>query len=180
MKSNSRFSILLFVFLVLPSVEVDAGALGFGRKSQVHLSPEVRGRIFLNGDPVYGATVIRTLDYDQEYREETVTGENGAFYFPEEAILSNRPGRLLDETRVRQIVTVHHEGQRYILWYHTPGGISQRSAVSSRLKNMICELRTPEKELLFRNLDNPEFPHAAFSICRWDDGLEMQSIDDIL
>ena len=173
-----RFLMLFVVGLFLLSSEVSAGMFGFGKKTEVHLSPEVNGVGTINGTPVEGAQVVRTLDYDQAYREEEVTDKNGHFSFPEKNIRSNRPNKMLDETRVRQIVTVNYEGTSYLLWYHTPGGITERTAVSQRLGSLHCDLMTPEKELLFRNHEKPDFPHAAFSICRWDDGLEMDELED--
>lgn len=152
---------------------------GSGEKTEVHLSPGVNGIVTMEGVAVEGARVYRTLDYDREYFQETETDASGAFHFPERIIMSGRPGRLFDETRVRQVIGVIYNDEKYLLWYHTPGGLSERSAVSQRLNAMRCELTTPEKELLFLNIEKPGFPHAAFSICRWDDGLEMDSLEDI-
>lgn len=150
-----------------------------GGKTEVHLSPEVRGVVTMEGMAVEGARVYRTLDYGREYFQETETDARGAFHFSERTIMSGRPGRLLDETRVRQVIGVLHNDDKYLLWYHTPGGITERSAVSRRLNAMRCELTVPEQELLFQNIEKPGFPHAAFSICRWDNGLEMDSLEDV-
>ena len=153
----------------------------FGRNSdtEVYLSPPVNGVITLRGQPVGGAYVYRTLEYDQEYIEETSTDKNGAFRFSEKKIRSVSPAKLMDETRVRQVIGLIYEDKKYLLWYHTPGGITERSAITQRLGSLRCDLAIPEKELLFRNLDKPEFPHAAFSICRWNDGLEMESLEGL-
>lgn len=177
MLSIRRFPVVIGVFLVLVISEVSAGMFGFGKKTEVHLSPEVVGSVTIDGVPVENVRVYRTLDYDKEYFEETTTNENGAFSFPKRTIHSSRPGKLMDETRVRQVIGVLHQGEKYLLWYHTPGGITERTAVTQRLGSLHCDLTTPEKELLFRNLEKPEFPHAAFSICRWNDGLEMDEIE---
>ena len=156
-----------------------SGGLGSTGRTVVHLSPEVSGVIAFDGVAVEGVQVYRTLDYEKEFYEETLTDGNGAFYFPAKTILSSHPGALLDETRVRQVIGVRHQGESYLLWYHTPGGITERSAVSRRLGSLNCDLTTPEKELLFRNLEKPHFPHAAFSICRWNDGLELESLEHL-
>lgn len=178
MTSMSRFLVLIVVGLVLVNSEVSAGMFGFGKKTEVHLSPEVKGSITMDGTPVEGARVYRTLDYDKEYFDEVRTDSRGRFNFPEKNIRSDRPAKVLDETRVRQVIGALVDGKKYLLWYHTPGGITVRSAVTNRLASLHCELTTPEKELLFRNIEKPEFPHAAFSICRWNDGLEMDEIED--
>lgn len=169
MTSVGRFLMLSVVGLFLLSSEASAGMFGFGKKTEVHLSPEVKGVVTLNGTPAEGAQVVRTLDYDQEYREEQITDKNGHFTFPEKNIRSNRPNRMLDETRVRQIVTVTYEGTKYLLWYATPGTIYRRTAIAKKLSFMRCELTNPEMEHGFENVEKPQFPHSTFSICRWND-----------
>ncbi len=167
MSSAGRY-LLLSVGLLILSCEVYAGMFGLGKKTEVHLSPEVKGVVTLNGRPVEGAQVVRTLDYDREYREEQLTGVDGRFSFPEKNIMSDRPNKLLDETRVRQILTVNYEGQKYLIWYTTPGTIHRRTAIARRLGALHCELTNPEIEHGFENIEKPEFPHSTFSICRWN------------
>ena len=99
---------------------------------------------------------------------KTPAGMTGrAFHFPERSIRSSRPGKLADETRVRQIVTINYRGQKYLLWYATPGTIHQRTAIANRLSSMQCELSSPEIEQGFENIEKPRFPHSTFSVCRW-------------
>ena len=169
MTSVGRFLMLSVVGLFLVSSEVSAGMFGFGKKTEVHLSPEVNGIVTLNGTPIKGAQVVRTLDYDQEYREERVTGADGRFDFPEKNIVSARPNKMLDETRVRQIITVNYEGTKYLLWYATPGTIKWRTGIANKLAAMRCELTNSEIEHGFENVEKPQFPHSTFSICRWND-----------
>lgn len=145
-----------------------AGMFGFGKTATVHLSPPVSGVVKLEGDPLAGIEVYRTLDYDREYIDRAQTDENGQFEFPEKSIESRRPNNLGDETRVRQVIGLDYGGKNYLLWYTVPGGITPRRALSERLGNMRCELSTPEKEQVFANFEKPEFPHSTFSICRWD------------
>lgn len=169
MPSMSRFLVIVIVGLFVLNSEVSAGMFGFGKKTEVHLSPEVRGIVTLHGELVEGAQVVRTLDYDREYREEMTTGKDGRFHFPEKNIRSDRPDKMLDETRVRQIITVNYQGQKYLLWYATPGTIYWRTGIANKLSSMRCELTSPEIEHGFENIEKPQFPHSTFSICRWDD-----------
>lgn len=165
MLSMGRFAVVLGLLLGLMACKVPPGMTG--NQTEVHLSPEVNGVVMVGGHPAKGARVVRTLDYDQEYREETLTNDVGAFHFPEKAIQSSRPGKLLDETRVRQIVTVTYQGEKYLLWYSTPGTIHWRTGIASRLSSMQCELTNPETEQGFKNVEKPRFPHSTFSVCRW-------------
>lgn len=143
------------------------GMFGIFDKAEVHLSPEVMGVVTLGGEPLAGIRVYRTLDYDREYKDWTVTDGEGRFSFSEVNIKSRRPRQLGDETRVRQVIGLDYEGKNYLLWYFVPGGITPRQAVSDRLADMTCELSMPEIEQVFENKEHPDFPHSVFSICRW-------------
>lgn len=160
-----RFAAIVSALTGLVACKTPGGMIE--HQTDVHLSPEVNGVVMLDGNPAKGARVVRTLDYDQEYQEETLTNEGGAFYFPEKTIQSSRPGKLLDETRVRQIVTVTYQGEKYLLWYATPGTIHWRTGITNRLSSMRCELTNPEVEQGFENVEKPRFPHSTFSVCRW-------------
>ncbi|MCK0163567.1 DUF4198 domain-containing protein [Marinobacter sp. S6332] len=163
-----RFWIFSVIALaVLMATGVYAGMFGFTKKTTVHLSPPVEGVVTLNGQPLVGIEVYRTLDYDQEYKDKALTDAGGRFAFPEKNLESRRPNQLGDETRVRQVIGLDYEGKNYLLWYAVPGGITPREALSQRLAGMKCELTTPEKEQVFENVERPEFPHSVFSICRW-------------
>lgn len=175
---DRRSLMLALMGVFLCSREAGAGIFRFGKKTEIHLSPEVNGIVTLEGVPLGEMLIYRTLDYDKEYRDETTTDEQGRFHFPAKVVKSRRPGNLLDETRVRQVIGLTFQEQTHLLWYHTPSGITERSSVSRRLGDMQCELTTPEKEVLFHNIDKPEFPLSAFSICRWDDGLELSDLPE--
>lgn len=144
-----------------------AGIFGMFKRYEVHLSPAVQGRLLLNGQPVVNAEVYRTLDYDKEYVDKTRSDNKGHFSFPAKHIRSARPGKLFDETRVRQVVGVIFKGENYLLWYTVLDGINAQKAVSEKLYALNCDLENPEQEHVFANHENPKFPHSTFSICRW-------------
>jgi len=137
------------------------------KKYDVHLSPEVHGSVRNNGVPLQNVEVYRSLDYDKNYRETTRTDSNGQFSFPVKVIKSRRPGQLFDETRIRQVIGLDYEGEKYLLWYLTDEAGPYR-AIAERLGTLNCDLTTPETVVVFKNLEYPDFNHAAATICRWD------------
>ena len=137
------------------------------KQYDVHLSSEVHGTISKNGVPLKNVEVLRDLHYDKAYLDKTYTDSKGQFSFPEKAIKSRRPGRLGDETRTRNVITVDYEDETYLLWYSN-GELKSKRAIAERLKSMKCELTTPEKELVFDNVEHPDFPHSTHTVCRWD------------
>ncbi len=168
---RSALALLLCTSFAFISHEVNAGMFDlikqYFKQYDVYLSPEVHGSISNNGVPLKNIEVYRSLDYDKEYVNKVKTDSNGQFSFPEKVIKSRRPGKLLDETRTRNVIGLFHKEKNYLLWYKT-GDIGPERAVAERLKTMKCDLKTPEEQLVFDNYEQPDFPHAAFSICRWD------------
>ncbi|WP_417521753.1 DUF6795 domain-containing protein [Marinobacter sp.] len=163
-------ALLFLAGMVIPH-EANAGMFDlitqFFKKYDVHLSPEVHGSVRNNGVPLENVEVYRSLDYDKNYGETTRTDSNGQFSFPEKVIRSRRPGQLFDETRIRQVIGLVYEGEKYLLWYLTDE-FGPHRAVAEKLAALNCDLTTPEMEFAFSNYEHPSFSHAAFSICRWD------------
>lgn len=168
---HSAIALLLCASFVVIPHEANAGMFDqlkqYFKQYDVLLSPEVNGSVSNNGTPLANIEVFQTLDYDKEYRTTTKTDSNGQFNFPEKIIKSGRPGKLLDETRLRQIIGLAYEGKKYLLWYLTDD-IGENRAIAERLNTMKCDLTTPEEVIVFKNLEFPNFNHAAATICRWD------------
>ncbi|MAD74046.1 MAG: hypothetical protein CML20_04480 [Rheinheimera sp.] len=139
------------------------------KKHDVHLSPAIQGTVLMDGMPLAGVRVSRELHYDQEYVDTTRSDDNGNFSFPAKTIRSSKPGTL-QELRTRQVIVVHHQQQTYLLWYLTTSSIKPQQAIVQRLAALNCELSNDEQEQVFPNVENPDFPHSTFSICRWADG----------
>ncbi|MBU2873583.1 carboxypeptidase-like regulatory domain-containing protein [Marinobacter salexigens] len=139
----------------------------FFKKYDVHLSPTVHGSVRNNGVPLENVEVYRSLDYDKNYGETTRTDSNGQFSFPEKIIKSRRPGQLFDETRIRQVIGLVYEGEKYLLWYLT-GEAGPYRAITEKLGTLNCDLSTSEEVVVFKNLEFPSFNHAAATICRWN------------
>jgi len=159
---------LLFVQTAFLSDQAMAGMFGFLKRYDVHLCPEVRGRITLKGQPLSELTVTRAITYGKVYEDSAVTDANGDFHFPEKDIRSNIPGRLFDETRKRQVVYVDHDDQRYLLWHTVTDSIKPEKTASEKLKHLSCDLTSEEKLQHFPVHEDPSFTHNVHSICRWD------------
>ena len=140
---------------------------GFFKRYDVHLSPEVRGQITLDGQPLANIEIERILDYDKEYFDTTLSDENGKFYFPEKSIKSTRPGQMLDETRTRQVIGLTHHEKRYLLWYTTTSSLAPEKVIVDKLTNLSCDLSNPEERYEIPIHEDPSFYHVIISICRW-------------
>jgi len=139
------------------------------KKYDVHLSPAVQGTVTVDGKPVQNIKVFRELDYDKAYNEAATTDEQGHFYFAEKNIKSRQPANKLDQSKIRQVISLDYQGKTFVLWYLNTSSIEPQQAIVQRLAALNCELSDKELEHAFLNIENPDFPHSTFSICRWPD-----------
>jgi len=142
---------------------------GLLKKYDVHLSPEVVGRITLNAKPLPNQEVIRSLTYThhKETIEKTFTDNNGNFSFPERNTTSRKPGSMFDESNVRQIILVERNGDKFLLWFANTIGIKPAKAIHKRLSSLNCDLNDSEISLEFSSIEHPQTSHFVHSICRW-------------
>ncbi|MEL0634493.1 DUF6795 domain-containing protein [Pseudoalteromonas carrageenovora] len=61
---------------------------GLIKKYDVHMCSEVKGIITLNGNPVEGVTINRSLKFAHkiEKEDQVITASDGTFYMPEVVI----------------------------------------------------------------------------------------------
>ena len=156
--------------LILFYSPVGASMFGLFKKYDVHLCPEVKGRILDHGKPVEGLIVKRWLVYvDEIEREDSViTDENGEFYFPEKNIKSKLPGRAFVENLTRQAIYIEYQGTKLPLWRATLFGYFKNSAFSKKLQDLNCDVNDPAVDFEFEN-PTGGLRHYANSICRWSD-----------
>ncbi|MCG6202834.1 DUF4198 domain-containing protein [Psychromonas antarctica] len=141
----------------------------FLKKYDVHLCPEVHGRITLEGKPLPGLDVYRSLTYgdDDELLEKELTDADGRFSFPEKNIRSRKPGSMFDESSIRQIIDVDYDGKRYLLWGTLAIGIIPNKALSEKLMTLNCEIQSSDEKRRFPSIEYPQANHLVRGVCRW-------------
>lgn len=159
---------LSFLIFIVFSQQVTADMFAWFKKYDVHLSPEVQGKITLNGKPLSGIKVFRELDYDKSYNDEAITNEQGQFYFPEKNIKSRLPGNKLDQSTIRQVISLDYQSKTYVLWYTSTPSIEPHATFKNLLKALNCDLTSPEEKYRLPNIEYPDFPHGVVSICQLD------------
>lgn len=153
--------------LMLVASEGYAGMFGLGKRVDVFLCPEVRGKITMNGAPLSGVRLMRELYYDNEILHRTESLESGTFSFDQLTIKSRTPNRAFSEARTHQIVVADYEGERYLLWYHVTDSIKEEPLISEKLRNLNCDLSDDEIFHHFPIPGRPDFTYNVKSICRW-------------
>jgi len=87
--------------------------MGFLDFMRVYIFSEVDGVVFMNGEPVSGANVVRTADYkDKIHTNTVVTDQQGRFHFDDIFTYSLR----LSETAILQKIMIYYAGEEYLAW----------------------------------------------------------------
>ena len=164
-------TILLSAILFTHPTEATAGMFDFFKKKyDVHLSPEVRGTVKLNGKPMPGLLVLRELDYIGVYEktQKAKTDEQGRFSFPEKNVRATEPGSIFHEPRIWNVVHVRYNDEEYYLWHGVTGSLEPVKGKSDKLLQLNCDLIDSLEIIDIDNIEYPNRrPHAIKSICRW-------------
>ncbi|MEQ6886293.1 DUF6795 domain-containing protein [Salicola sp. Rm-C-2C1-2] len=165
----SLIPLLMATSYFLYSSEVMADMFGWFKRYDVHLSPEVKGRILEDGEPIADVDVYRELIYAEHYMEKTVTDSEGRFSFPEKTIRSREPGKLLGVEHITQSITADHGQKTYLLWRTTSTSTTPERVIVEKLNHMECDLSNAETLHHFTIAEHPNFTHNVRGICRWQD-----------
>lgn len=182
------YNIIANLFIITsPAIGNDKGNAMldyFFKKIDVHLCPEVKGRIVNNGKPVAGLEILRQLafnDFDI-IKDTTYTDKNGEFNFSEKNIrLPKRKISIAANVTNQVIIIIDRKKQYrtrdkdiyYRLWQVSKGGINRKKSFSKKLSQLNCELTNKEVYFLFeynKNLtQEPKYNYYGTSICRWQE-----------
>ncbi|TAA45850.1 hypothetical protein EXY25_10870 [Corallincola spongiicola] len=161
------FVLLLFCF----STMVEGDMFGLFKTYDVHLCPEVKGRLTLKGEPVAGVMITRNLTFwDEAPRvDTTVSDENGYFSFSDVVIQSKKPGDMFVQEFRDQEIYVEFQQQKYLLWFSSVRGYEPRSEYSKKLSSLNCALEQSLAKFEFQDKQQENLKFTAVSLCRWDE-----------
>ncbi len=149
---------------------------GFFKKTEVQLSPPVKGRITDNGKPLSGVEIVRELFYSGYDKENSLidyalTNTNGEFSFDEKIIKSRSPNDIFGQNLpVSQEIYIKKEAtdDMYLLW-----GASKHWRSAPPLNNLMLQLNA---DLLNKEVDqmvntsgyNTRNEQLVTTICHWE------------
>lgn len=149
--------ILCFTLIAIFLYSMESQAMfGFFKKTEVQLSPPVKGRITDNGEPLSGVEVVRELFYSGYDKESAIidyalTNTNGEFSFVEKVIKSRAPNDVFGQNiPVSQEIYIKKEGKDdiFLLW-----GVSKHWRSAPPLNDLMLQLNA--------DLQNKEVDHMV-------------------
>ncbi|WP_281557872.1 DUF6795 domain-containing protein [Thalassomonas sp. RHCl1] len=152
---------------------------GWFKKKEAYLSPEVKGVVTENGQPVANIQVSRLLIYVDEVEriDHVKTDDKGQFYFPEKTIMSRIAVNELAEQRVSQDIYIERDKQTYTLWGADQTTFKEVPEYSKKLSSLNCDLTNKLVMFEFAHY-NPNRKNMASSICRWQEDYQPFLLHD--
>ncbi|WNO60050.1 carboxypeptidase-like regulatory domain-containing protein [Rheinheimera sp. MMS21-TC3] len=151
------------MFFVL-SPQVNADMFSWFTKTELELSPEVKGIVTLHGKPIAGAKIIRTLTYsDKRFIDATTTDEQGHFQLPVK-VVKLRVSSMFD-TAVTQSLDVEHKNELINIWTAGTTNTLNYDSIHKLLSDMKCELTSPEMRLEIPRATPQSPPLGVGSLC---------------
>ena len=150
----------IFILLLIVVVNKGVFAMGLSDAGKVCLFSGMSGVIKLDGKPVSGARLVRTVKKDKKNADEVITDENGYFEF--KPIFERTLTKYLPmEFVVSQQIDVFYQDGKFEMW----SGVKREPEENTESRGgplvVECELSS-EEELKVVN------GSPIFSLCKWD------------
>jgi len=134
----------------------------------VHLCPEVKGRVTLEGKPLANQKIERILTFEEDECDYVSTDEDGNFSFPAKSLKSKLPGNIFYQTVVNIVLVTKYSNDCFMLWHGSQLGLKTPSEFTTHLLSLNADLTTEEVKHHLVNPNKTSEEHYIFSICRWN------------
>ncbi|PCJ52837.1 MAG: hypothetical protein COA79_23255 [Planctomycetota bacterium] len=106
---------------------------------KLYLSSKIKGNVLLDGKPVEGATLKRTVGFQKKIIDETISNSMGEFSFPE-VIKFSLWGWLPHNPSVTQFILIWYKDIEYQAWGYQKGNYDDDGELFGRKMNLRCDL----------------------------------------
>lgn len=133
---------------------------GASNVAKANLFSSVNGVLTLNGSPLAGVTVNRSVRWrDEDHTDSAVTDKDGRYAFP--ALMSSGSiPRLPAEFNAFQKMTVDHGGEEVLIWETVKAEPMENAELEGQPMTLTCEVS-----------EEPRFEHLLLNSietrCRW-------------
>jgi hypothetical protein len=137
-----------------------------------YLFSTMTGVVNMHGEPAANVRLVRTINYNKDIVDETVTDEKGYFEFPA-VHRNNYAGKILPmEFVVSQLIIAHHEGKEYEMWAGVKRKPEENAESRGKPLEVTCELGLEVAHHV--SIDNSPIT----SLCTW--GVESDPVEELI
>ncbi|MCF8777174.1 hypothetical protein LZU85_00040 [Vibrio sp. IRLE0018] len=129
------------------------------------LSPEIRGKIVLNGESFSGLKIERTIIYNGVLTDEATTNEDGYFFFNSVEPEKKHKQSNLQDIRVQVIVRTNISNNDITIWQSKLHTFSPSNVIVASLGNLYCNLTNPLKVYTYSETEEEPVTNEVYSIC---------------
>ncbi len=138
-KEVSVYRKLLCCAVLLTGFLIQGQAMALSKS--YYLFSEVKGTVYLNGEPLPGAEVEQEYQWkDTKKSSRVTTDQNGRYQFPAVVEKSFLWSLLPHEPVVFQNIRIHYQGKSYKGWSQTKHNYDNNGELNGRPFKLRCEL----------------------------------------
>lgn len=131
------------------------------------LASEMTANVILNGEPVVGAEVVRSIRWSNKkksFEDKTETDTQGTFKFPAKYASSVLYSIPIFEPVINQVVTIHHQGNEYLIWdlFKREYDENTELGIGKEIR-LTCDLANKEETKA-----SPNSRYNVTGICTWE------------
>ena len=155
--TKRKLAVTILSFLL---ISCGVFSMGLSDLGKVCLFSEMSGVVKLDGKPVAGVRLVRTVNLSTDITDETVTDSEGRFHFPaayEKTVTKYLPQEFVSN----QEITAHFNNKQYRMWSAVKRTPEENS--ESRGKPLVVTCNLDGEETLIKVNRSP-----IFSLCNWD------------
>ncbi|WNZ56689.1 hypothetical protein QT397_04810 [Microbulbifer sp. MKSA007] len=138
MQKKHKFKLFLISFLLIAISPGGTNAMASFNPFKACTFSEMKIKLTLNGEPVSGAKITRSIQWQKEWIDTFTSDEDGIAVLP--AKFSNSLTQVLPvEFVVSQAIDVSYENKNYEVWVYAKRSPGENSEMGKPL-NLTCEL----------------------------------------
>ncbi|WP_413664123.1 DUF6795 domain-containing protein [Microbulbifer sp. CNSA002] len=139
MQKKHKFKLFLISFLLIAISPGGTNAMASFNPFKACTFSEMKIKLTLNGEPVSGAKITRSIQWQKEWIDTFTSDEDGVAILPSK-FASSLTQVLPVEFVSAQKITVEHNDHSYKIWVYAKRHPEENSELDGKPFNLTCEL----------------------------------------
>ncbi|KIP78442.1 hypothetical protein SN11_07410 [Vibrio harveyi] len=129
------------------------------------LSPYISGYLRLNGKPVEGINIERTIVFKGVVSDSTQSNAEGDFVFEAVLLDSKHQHQSLQDIRVKLDLSTQFRGNEITIWQSKVHSFHPSPLLFISLENLTCNLDAPLKVFTYPTTKTEPITNEIYSVC---------------
>ncbi|YCO00770.1 DUF6795 domain-containing protein [Vibrio sp. VNB-15] len=129
------------------------------------LSPYISGYLRLNGKPIEGVNIERTIIFNGIISDSTQSDAEGHFVFEAVLLDSTHQQQSLQDIRVKLDLSTQFQGNEVTVWQSKVHSFHPSPLLFISLESLACDLGAPLKVFTYPTTQTEPVTNKIYSVC---------------